>query len=278
MDSTILLIDCKDEKGLIYKVTSVISEHNLNIVSNTEFVDKQGNRFFMRTEFAGVTDRKSLLLSLYKVLPEGVHIKLVPSQKKRIIVLATKEHHCLGELLIRHHYNELNAEIHAVISNYDNLEDLTSKFNIPFYHLTHQNHTRETHEAELSKLIDQYKPEFLVLAKYMRVLSSEFVARFPHRIINIHHSFLPSFAGASPYNQAYERGVKIIGATAHFVTADLDEGPIIAQSVIPVDHSHSASEMAQAGRDVEKIVLAKSLKLVFDERVFVNGNKTIIFD
>jgi formyltetrahydrofolate deformylase len=172
----------------------------------------------------------------------------------------------------------LNAEILAVISNYENLEDLTSKFNIPYYHLTHQNHTRETHELELSKLIDQYKPEFLVLAKYMRVLSSEFVARFPHRIINIHHSFLPSFAGANPYNQAYERGVKIIGATAHFVTSDLDQGPIISQSVIPVDHSHSASEMAQAGRDVEKIVLAKSLKLVFDERVFVNGNKTIIFD
>jgi formyltetrahydrofolate deformylase len=278
MESTILLIDCKDEKGLIYKITSVISEHNLNIISNSEFVDRQGNRFFMRTEFAGSADRERLLLSLYKVLPEGVHIKLVPAQKKRIIVLATKEHHCLGELLIRHHYNELNAEILAVISNYENLEDLTSKFNIPYYHLTHQNHTRETHELELSKLIDQYKPEFLVLAKYMRVLSSDFVGRFPHRIINIHHSFLPSFAGANPYNQAYERGVKIIGATAHFVTADLDEGPIISQSVIPVDHSHSASEMAQAGRDVEKIVLAKSLKLVFDERVFVNGNKTIIFD
>ena len=179
---------------------------------------------------------------------------------------------------MRHHFNELNASILAVISNYENLEELTKKFNIPFYHLTHLNHSREGHEAEIVKLIEQYKPEFLVLAKYMRVLSPDFISRFHNRIINIHHSFLPSFAGANPYNQAYERGVKIIGATAHFVTDKLDEGPIIAQSVIPVDHSHNAAEMSQAGRDVEKIVLARSLKLVFDERVFVDGNKTIIFD
>lgn len=278
MESNILLIDCKDAKGLIHTITGALFEQGLNIVSNSEFVDKKANRFFMRTEVSGPLDRERLLLQLYKVLPHDVRIKLSHNQKKRIIILATKEHHCLAELLIRHEYGELNAEILAVISNYNNLEELAAKFNIPFYHLTHENHTRETHEAEVLKLIEQYKPEFLVLAKYMRVLSHHFVAKFPQRIINIHHSFLPSFAGANPYNQAYERGVKIIGATAHFVTDQLDEGPIIAQSVIPVDHSHSAAEMTQAGRDVEKIVLAKSLKLVFDERVFVDGNKTIIFD
>jgi formyltetrahydrofolate deformylase len=278
MESNILLIDCKDAKGLIHTITGALLEQGLNIVSNSEFVDKKANRFFMRTEVSGTLDRERLLLQLYKVLPQDVRIKLSHNQKKRIIILATKEHHCLAELLIRHEYGELNAEILAIISNYNNLEELAAKFHIPFYHLTHEKHTRETHEAEVLKLIEQYKPEFLVLAKYMRVLSHHFVSKFPQRIINIHHSFLPSFAGANPYNQAYERGVKIIGATAHFVTDQLDEGPIIAQSVIPVDHSHSASEMTQAGRDVEKIVLAKSLKLVFDERVFVDGNKTIIFD
>lgn len=278
MDSYILLIDCKDEKGLIYKITDVIYKHALNIISNSEFVEKKANRFFMRTEFSGAIDTNVLLEELRKVLPEDIRIKLTPRQKKRIVILATKEHHCLAELLIRHQFNELNATVQAVISNYDNLHEIASKFNIPFYHIDHVEKSREEHEGELLETIGKYQPEFLVLAKYMRVLSPDFVSRFPDRIINIHHSFLPSFAGANPYNQAYERGVKIIGATAHFVNESLDEGPIIAQSVIPVDHSHSASEMCQAGRDVEKIVLAKSLKLVFDERVFVNGNKTIIFD
>lgn len=278
MGTHILLISCKDAKGLIYKITEVLYSYDLNIIRNREFVDNDADRFFMRTEFSGLVDRERLLLSLYKVLPEGVHIKLTRKEKKRIVILVTKEHHCLAELLVRHHFNEMNAQIEAVISNYDNLKDLALKFDIPFYYLSHLHHSREAHEAELLKLIDQYKPEFLVLAKYMRVLSSDFVSNFPHQIINIHHSFLPSFAGANPYHQAFERGVKIIGATGHFVNEFLDEGPIIAQSVIHVDHSQTVAEMRQAGRAVEKMVLAKSLELVFDERVFVNGNKTVIFD
>lgn len=232
----------------------------------------------MRTEFSGQFDPKKLLQDLYEILPDGVEIKLTDKKKKDIVILATKEHHCLGDLLVRHAFHELNARILCVISNYQNLEDLTGKFNIPFHYISHENKNREDHEAEILAIAQSYKPEFLVLAKYMRILSPDFISNFTNRIINIHHSFLPAFVGANPYAQAYERGVKIIGATAHFVNNNLDEGPIIAQSVIPVDHSQSAKEMAQAGRDVEKIVLAKSLKLVLNEQVFVYRNKTIIFD
>nr|MBA2762128.1 formyltetrahydrofolate deformylase [Segetibacter sp.] len=164
-----------------------------------------------------------------------------------------------------------------VISNHSNLQDLTKKFDIPFFYIEHENKTREEHEAGILALLQQINPEFIVLAKYMRVLSAPFLSRYHNRIVNIHHSFLPAFIGANPYLKAYERGVKIIGATAHFVNENLDEGPIIAQNIIPVDHTHSAKEMAQAGRDVEKNVLSNSLKLVFNERVFVYKNKTIIF-
>ncbi|MCC9135181.1 formyltetrahydrofolate deformylase [Pontibacter silvestris] len=278
MASHILLINCPDQSGLVYKITSVLYKHALNIVRNGEFVDKNFNHFFMRTEFFGEVDEELLLQGLYEILPDGVEIKLTDQRKKDIVLLATKEHHCLSDLLIRHAFNELNANVLCVISNYNVLEELTQKFNIPFHCVSHEGLTREAHEAAVLKIIKQYNPEFLVLAKYMRVLSSGFVTAFPNRIVNIHHSFLPAFVGANPYAQAYARGVKIIGATAHFVNDQLDQGPIIAQSIIPVDHTHNAKEMTQAGRDVEKNVLAKSLKLVLNEQVFVSGNRTIILE
>lgn len=278
MIAQILLIDCPDEPGLIYKITGVLYKHQLNIIRNDEFVERKFNHFFMRTEFFGEADKKQLGSDLSSVLPKAVNIRLSDKRKKDVVILATKEHHCLGDLLVRHSFNELHANIHAVISNYETLGPLTEKFNLPFHYISHENKSREEHEAELSATIQQYSPEFLVLAKYMRILSPEFVSKYNNQIINIHHSFLPAFVGANPYAQAYERGVKIIGATAHFVNNNLDEGPIISQSVIPVTHSHSAKEMAQAGRDVEKIVLANALRIVFDEKVFVYKNKTIIFD
>ena len=192
--------------------------------------------------------------------------------------MATKEYHCLGDILMKHEFNDLNVEIAGVISNYDHLQSLTEKFGVPYYFIDHTKKTREEHDAETSGVIDRLQPDYLVLAKYMRILSPGFVSQYQNRIINIHHSFLPAFMGANPYKKAYERGVKIIGATAHFVNEQLDEGPIIAQSVIPVDHTHDAREMAQYGRDVEKNVLAHALRLVCNERVFVFKNKTIIFD
>jgi formyltetrahydrofolate deformylase len=278
MHSTILLIHCPDEPGLVFKITRVIFNHRLNIISNSEFVERASNYFFMRTEFSGSFNETVFKDELVAVLPATASVKISSRRKRDICILVTKEHHCLSDLLIRHTFNELDANIRCVISNHKNLEELTEKFGTPFQYASHEGLERIEHENNILEIVRRYDPEFLVLAKYMRILSPQFVSHFPNRIINIHHSFLPAFAGANPYLQAYERGVKIIGATAHFVNNDLDDGPIIAQNVIPVAHSQSAREMAQAGRDVEKNVLARSLKLVLDDKVFVHQNKTIIFD
>ena len=274
----LLLIQCPDEPGLIYKITGVLYAHALNIVRNDEFVERDGNVFFMRTELAGAVDAEALRAALAAALPAAATIRLTDNRPKDIVLLVTKEHHCLSELLVRHAFGELNANIKAVIGNHEVLGELTRKFDLPFHYLPHEGRSRETHEAEVLAVLASYAPDLVVLAKYMRILSPGFVAPYANRLINIHHSFLPAFVGASPYAQAYARGVKIIGATAHFVNEQLDQGPIIAQSVIPIDHTQSAREMAQAGRDVEKIVLARALKLVLDEQVFVHRNKTVIFD
>ncbi len=274
----VLLIACADQIGLVHHITGVLYRHALNIVENQEFVEAGQDRFFMRTSFSGTVDNDALLLELRRVLPPDASVQLAEKRRKRAVVLVTKEPHCLGELLLRHQFDELNADILAVIGNHETLENFTHQFGINFHCLPHAGQSREQHEAAMEAVIQRYQAEYVVLAKYMRILSPGFVARFPQRIINIHHSFLPAFIGASPYRQAYERGVKIIGATAHFVNNDLDEGPIIVQNVIPVDHTYSVHDMVQSGKDVEKIVLARALKLVFDDKLFVNGNKTIIFD
>lgn len=274
----ILLIDCPDETGLVHRITGVLCRHDCNIVSNSEFVDRDNVQFFMRTEFSGEVDAGALEREMRALLPAGAVIRMADAVPRKIVVLATKEPHCLGDLLIRHEYGELNSQILAVIGNHDDLGNLVARFGLPFHHVSHEKLDRAAHEAAMLEVISRYAPEYIVLAKYMRILSPDFVARFPQRIINIHHSFLPAFAGAGPYRQAFERGVKIIGATAHFVNSGLDTGPIIAQDVISVNHSHTAADMALAGRDVEKIVLARALKLVFEERVFLSGNRTIIFE
>ncbi|ABI39718.1 formyltetrahydrofolate deformylase [Shewanella sp. MR-4] len=273
----ILMTDCADAQGLIAKITSVCFNHQLNIIKNSEFVDNAQGRFFMRTELEGHFNSEQLLQDLREVLPAQNHMTLVSAGKKRIVVLVTKEAHCLGDLLMKAYYGGLNVEIAAVVGNHDVLRELVEKFDIPFHLVSHEGLDRIQHEQALLTAVSQYAPDYLVLAKYMRVLTPDFVAEYPNRIINIHHSFLPAFIGAAPYRQAWERGVKIIGATAHFVNNCLDEGPIIKQDVIPVDHSYSALEMAKAGRDVEKSVLSKALQLVLNEQVVVYGNKTIVF-
>jgi formyltetrahydrofolate deformylase len=273
-----ILIDCSDAKGLVHKVSGVLYHNDLNLIANYEFVEEETKRFFMRTEIDGEMDAERIQNGLQGILPPDAQILISEKKKKKVVILVTKEHHCLGELLVRHQFGDLNAEILAVIGNHDVLKNFTERFDIPFYFITHENKTREQHEAEILAKIKEINPEFLILAKYMRILSPEFVQNYDNRIVNIHHSFLPAFIGANPYRQAYERGVKIIGATAHFVNNNLDEGPIIVQNVIPIDHTQSAHEMAQMGRDVEKLALAKALRLVFEDRVFVSGNKTIIFE
>lgn len=273
----ILLVNCPDESGLIFKVSKIVYDHHLNIVSNGEFVEKKFNQFFMRTEFSGDINEEVLLEEVKSVLPSSAEVKLTANTKKNIVILATKEYHCLSDLLLRNKFDEGNLNILAVISNYKDLEELTSKFDVPYYYVDHSDKPRENHEQEILEIIKKLNPDFLVLAKYMRILTPSFVQHYNNRIINIHHSFLPAFAGANPYQKAYERGVKIIGATAHFVNEMLDEGPIIAQNVIPVNHSLDAKEMTRAGRDIEKNVLARAVQLVCNEKVFVFKNKTIVF-
>ncbi|MDR9366359.1 MAG: formyltetrahydrofolate deformylase [Balneolaceae bacterium] len=274
----LVLIDCPDAKGLVYNITKVIYDLGLNIISNHEYVDSNSGYFFMRTVLEGSHPEEQFREKLSEVLPGEANIRLSALRKKPIVILATKEPHCLGDLLLRNADDELPCDIKAVISNHDHLRKLTESFEIPYHHISSENRSREEHEQKILACLDQYEPDYLVLAKYMRIFTPQFVKHYPHRIINIHHSFLPAFIGASPYQQAFDRGVKIIGSTSHFVTENLDEGPIIVQDVIPVNHTFTAEGMARAGRDIEKNVLAKSLKLVLENRVFIYKNKTIVFD
>jgi formyltetrahydrofolate deformylase len=273
-----LLINCSDEKGLVHKITGVLYKCDLNVIGNQEFVEHTTNHFFMRTEVSGEVDETLLIKKLRRILPSNANVQIASKRPKNIVLLVTKEQHCLGEILVKHQFGDINANVLAVIGNYATLERFTHQFGVNFHYVTHEGKTREAHEAEILEVIGRYQPDYIVLAKYMRILTEGFVKNYHNRIINIHHSFLPAFIGANPYRQAFDRGVKIIGATAHFVNNDLDEGPIIVQNVIPVDHTYSAVSMMQTGRDVEKVALARALKLVFEDKVFVNGNKTIVFD
>ncbi len=272
-----VLIDCEDAKGLVYKISKVFYDRDLNIDTNREFVDKEHGRFFMRTVVSGTFDVSELLAEIQSVAPTDAHIRVIEPKDKKIVILATKEAHALGDILIRHADGELGAEIQCVIANRESLRNLVERFDIPFIYVPAEDMSREAHEGKVMKQIDKFSFDYIVLAKYMRILTPSFVKSYTEKIINIHHSFLPAFIGANPYKQAFERGVKIIGATAHYVTDDLDEGPIIAQDVIPVNHRLTWKDMQRAGRDGEKIVLSRALALVLNDRVFINRNKTVIF-
>lgn len=279
MHKSLILIQCKDEVGLVALITKVLANHGLNITAMREFVDEAANRFFARIEFVGeVLNDAKLQTELAEGLPILAEIQINPKVEKRIAVLVTKEYHCLGDTLVRHCFNTLGAQVCCVAGNYDVLKLFTERFDIPFHYISHENKSKEQFEAELTETLTTYNVDYIVLAKFMRILSPEFVERFENKIINIHHSFLPAFVGASPYRQAYERGVKLLGATAHFVTNDLDEGPIIVQQTIPVNHTFGTTEMVIAGKEIEKAVLSKAMRLVFQDRVFISGNRTIIFE
>jgi len=274
----VLLVDCPDRPGLVHAITGVLFRAGANVTSNHEFVDAETKRFFMRTACEGPMDAAAVQAAVTAVMPAGSAVQFRRAVPRRIVVLASREHHCLADLLVRHAYRELGAELVAVVSNHDELRPLAEKFSVPFHHVAHGELRREAHEEALQALIGPMRPDYLVLAKYMRILSPRFVAEWPNRIVNIHHSFLPAFVGARPYHQAFTRGVKVIGATAHFVSDQLDEGPIIMQQVIPMDHSYTPHDLARAGRDIERTVLASSLRLLNEDRVFLCANRTIIFD
>jgi len=275
----VVLVDCPDRKGLIHAITGVLLAHGLNIDANQEFVDRDAGHFFFRAEVSGGEggDAAALESELARVLPNGARARLSEPGNRSIVVLATREPHCLGELLLLESCGELPGRIAAVVGNHDDLRGLAERFAKPFHHVSSDGVSREAHEMALAEAIERHGPDLVVLARYMRILSGSFVTRWAGRMVNIHHSFLPAFAGASPYRQAHDRGVKVIGATAHFVTGELDEGPIISQGVIPVDHTFSVKRMAQAGRDVEKLVLAKAVSLVLEDRVFLHGRRTVVF-
>ena len=276
MEEYILKISTEDSKGLIYNISKVLFANNLNIEQNAEYVDPDTKEFFMRSIISGKVMQNILLKELKEVLPESSTITLNKKTKKDVILLATKESHVLGDLLIRYTSNELNANIKAVIANHEDLRGLVEKFDIPFFCISANKLTKEEHEDLVSAKIDEFNPELIVLVKYMRILTPNFVEKYIGKVLNIHHSFLPAFIGANPYRQAHERGVKIIGATAHYVTNDLDEGPIIFQDVVRVDHSYSWEDMRNAGRNVEKVVLSNAFELLLNDRVFIHRNKTVI--
>ena len=231
----------------------------------------------MRTVVSGDFDINELEKALKDTIPSSANLQVIEPKRKKIVILATKESHALGDILIRHEANELDADIEAVIANHDTLKPLVERFDIPFFCVSAEGMSREEHEEQIMSVIDNQDFDLIVLAKYMRILTPNFVSSYPKQIVNIHHSFLPAFIGANPYQQAHQRGVKIIGATAHFVTNELDEGPIIAQDIIPVNHRLEWRDMQKAGRDVEKVVLSRALSLVLNDRVFIYKNKTIIF-
>ena len=269
----ILLTECTDATGLIAKVATTCFEFGLNVVRQDQFASDD-HRFYMRSVLEGdfsENNENKFLQCVTAKLPDDAKVQLRDKDKlPRIAVLVTKEAHCLGDLLIKSYSGALHAEIVMIAGNYPYLGDLAAKFDIPFHCVSHEGISREEQEERMMKVIDDCNPDYIVLAKYMRILSPKFVAHYPlGKLINIHHSFLPAFIGAKPYQQAFDRGVKIIG--------NLDEGPIIEQDVIKVNHRYDAEAMAKAGRDVERIVLLRALNKVFDNKVFIHGNKTVVF-
>jgi len=279
MQQTLILIQCKDRTGLVASIAKVLADYGLNIEAMREYVDVHASLFFARIASSGVLSDKALLLhDLRQQLPENASVIINPPNPKKLVVLVTKEYHCLGDILSRNFFKTPETDVVAVIGNHRYLQAFTEGFSIPFYHVSHDGKSPEAFESEILQILDQYKPDYLVLAKFMRILSAAFLANYPDRIINIHHSFLPAFAGAHPYRRAFERGVKLIGATAHFVTKDLDAGPIISQQTIKIDHTYTVAQMVEAGQEVEKTVLNRALKLVARDQVFISGNKTIVFE
>ena len=272
-------LQCADQPGIVHAMTSAVLACGGNIIENQQFTDPTTDTFVMRTRFEasqgldGAT--KSLNDGLSKFSPS---LRIRPTaQKPRALVMVTKESHCLRDLLYLEDLGELNIEIPLVISNREDLRALVESHGIKFLFLPVTAESKVAQETEVQKQITDLKIDFVVLARYMQILSTEFCAKLPGKIINIHHSFLPGFKGAKPYHQAHDRGVKIIGASAHFVTSDLDEGPIIEQDVAHVTHIATPEELIAIGRDVERRVLAKAVKFYADDKVFIVGKRTVVF-
>ena len=272
-------LQCADQPGIVHAMTSAVLACDGNIIENQQFTDHPTNTFVMRTRFEtkqGLADaEESLREGLGRFAP-ALHIRPT-AEKPKALVLVTTESHCLRDLMYLLELGELPIEIPLVISNHADLKQLVESHGIPFLHLPVTATTKAEQEKVILQKISELNIDFVVLARYMQILSADFCKALPGRIINIHHSFLPGFKGAKPYHQAHERGVKIIGATAHFVTSDLDKGPIIEQDVAHVTHTATPEEMIALGRDIERRVLARAVKLYAEDRIFIVGQRTVVF-
>jgi formyltetrahydrofolate deformylase len=275
----IATLQCADQPGIVHAMTTAVLNCGGNIIENQQFTDHGTNTFVMRTRFETskgmAAAQTSLNGELGKFSPE-LHIRET-AKKPRALILVTKESHCLRDLMYLLELGELPIEIPLVVSNREDLKQLVESHGIPFMYLPVDTANKQSQEKTLLAKVKELEIDFVVLARYMQVLSADFCNAMPGKIINIHHSFLPGFKGAKPYHQAHDRGVKIIGATAHFVTADLDEGPIIEQDVAHVTHSSTPDELIALGRDIERRVLAKAVKLYAEDRIFIVGHRTVIF-
>ncbi|NUP65397.1 MAG: formyltetrahydrofolate deformylase [Nonomuraea sp.] len=277
----VLTLDCPEAPGIVHAVSSFLVDHGCDIVDNRQFGDRRDGHFFMRMHFTtpGDADVTGTLRRDFAdvAAPFAMRWHLEPvGTRRRVLVMVSRYGHCLNDLLYRARSGDLPVDVVGVVSNHRDHEGLVDWHGIPFFHVPVTAATKPAAEARLLEIVDALDVELVVLARYMQVLSDELCTRLAGRVINIHHSFLPSFKGAKPYYQAHERGVKLVGATAHYVTADLDEGPIIAQEVIDVDHSHTPEDLAAIGRDAESSALARAVRWHCEGRVFVRGRHTVV--
>lgn len=278
-----LVLSCPDRVGIVSRVSNFISDQGGSITDANQHSDPLNGRFFMRVEISAISPGLELepFSQAFAALAQAFDMDWSITDsvvKKRVVLMASRESHCLADLLYRYHSGELFCEIPCVISNHEDLRAMVEWHGIPYFCVPVDPADKTTHFARVDELIAEHQADTVVLARYMQILPEAVCARYPHRIINIHHSFLPSFAGARPYHQAYDRGVKVIGATCHYVTAELDAGPIIDQEVMRVSHRHSPEALVRLGRDVEKLALARGLRWHLEDRVLVHGNKTVVFD
>lgn len=282
MSRFILKLSCPNQIGIVAAVSGFFASHRCNLVGSSHFDDEVTDRFFMRAVF-DISESPLVHETLLKHFePIGqkffMNWQIIDSQSKlKGVIMVSKYDHCLNDLLYRYRNQSIPMDIKAVISNHPDLKKFTEFYGIPYFHLPVNKQNKREQEAKMLKIIKYFKAEFVVLARYMQILTGETCRILEGKIINIHHSFLPSFTGAKPYHQAYDRGVKLIGATAHYVTEKLDDGPIIEQDTVRVNHAHTPEQLVGIGRDLENIVLARALKYHCEHRILLNGNKTVVF-
>jgi len=278
-----LLVSCPDRRGIVAALAQVLYGHGANILDSDQHTDTVAGLFFqrLRVDFAELMTDKVALERSVAELSQRFQMQyrlLYQAQRKRLAVFVSKYDHCLYDLLLRQRAGELSGDIDAVISNHPDLGQIAAQFGVPFYVFPKTPATKLAQEQQERALLTELNIDLVVLARYMQVMSASFCEEFPQRIINIHHSFLPAFVGGKPYHQAYVRGVKLIGATAHYATAVLDEGPIIEQDVVRASHRDAVEDLVRKGRDLEKVVLARAVRSHLDDRILVYGNKTVVFD